>query len=80
MLFSTVETCSSGEGPILSACFYSEHNPARYQRAEFCGQKWIGYLIENNIKPRIRIKANTQINRKLRWRRTRQKLFPEFTD
>jgi hypothetical protein len=31
---------------------------------EFCGQEWIGYLIENNIKPRIRIKANTRINRK----------------
>lgn len=31
---------------------------------EFCGHNWVGYLLEKNIKPRIRIKANTQINRK----------------
>lgn len=31
---------------------------------EFCGQEWILYLIEKNIKFRLRIKVNTQINRR----------------
>ena len=30
---------------------------------EFIGSKWIGYLTENKIKFRIRIKVNTRINR-----------------